>query len=461
MFGLWTGFAIGLTACAPPTISRHEVDMPTIAVPSQWQGSDSLSIVDATRWWERFDDALLISLIGDALRSNTTVLGAEASVRQARAARELALAGLWPTLGIAATAQRTQRGGGSTDLFSTGLDAAWELDVFGSKHDALNVARANAAASVASLGSVQVTIAGEVALAYIGLRSAQARLAIANSSLIGQSEISQLARWRLQAGLVSTLDLEQSTAVVEQTRAIVPALQLVVSQSIHALEVLSGRPPQSLRGILNVEVPVPTTHEELAIGIPADALRQRADVRAAEWLLIGASASVSQAKASRLPSLKFGGSLAWNASALAGLGSGVSAISMILASLSLPIIDGGAGRANTDEKLARLEKAKSDYKASVLTALKEVEDALVALQADRSRLQSLSLAMEAANRAAQVALQRYQSGIVDFQVVLDTQRTYLMALDSQALAIASVSSDHVRLFKAMGGGWTRSQEAAL
>jgi NodT family efflux transporter outer membrane factor (OMF) lipoprotein len=457
------GWAMGswlLVACAPwrtPAVN----ELPPLEIPAQWSGAAPTDPTALAPWWQSFDDALLSRLVGDDLRSNTTVTGARASLRQARALRDVAAAGLSPTLGAQASAQSNRRDAVTVDGFSLGLDAAWEIDVFGGKHDAVDAAQAQAAASAASLGDVQVSVAGEVALAYITLRSAQARLALAQTSLAGQAEILQIARWRLQAGLVSTLDVEQSLAAQEQTRALVPALQTTIAQNIHALAVLSGRAPASLNDVLGTAAAVPASSADIALGIPAETLRQRADIRAAEWQVRRAAAQVSQAEAARLPSFKLGGSLGLNAATLVGLGSGAGVVSMLLASVGLPVIDGGAARATTQAQQAALEKAQSDYRASVLTALKDVEDALTALQADRLRLQSLTLAMDAAGRAAQTALQRYQSGLVDFQTVLDTQRTQLSAQDSQASAFASVSADHVRLYKALGGGWSRATESQL
>ena len=428
-----------------------------IALPAEWSAaapSASVASTSLVQWWERFNDPLLSTLVADALKSNTGVLSAQAALRQARALRDVSAAGLWPTLNASATAQRNQSGNNdASNSYRVGLDAGWEIDIFGGNRRALDVAEAGVRASAASLADVQVSIAAEVALGYIALRSGEARLAIAGTNLNSQLETQQLTQWRLQAGLVSSLDTEQARGAAEQTRAQLPALQTGVEQARHALAVLTGRPPAALAGTLSTAAPVPQAPDTLALSLPAETLRQRPDVRAAEQQVSAALARVAQAEAARLPSFRLSGSIGLNALALGALGDGGSVVRAFLASVSLPLFDGGAARAQVRAQAAALEQARAGYQSAVLTALKEVEDALVALRGDRERLARLQLAAEAATNAALMASQRYASGLIDFQTVLDTQRSQLNTQDSVAAAIATVSADHVRLYKALGGGW--------
>ncbi len=183
-------------------------------------------------------------------------------------------------------------------------------------------------------------------------------------------------------------------------------------------------------------------------------MRQRSDVRAAEYQLLAATARVSQAEAARLPSLRLGGSLGLSALTLGALTDGASLAAMVLASLSWPVVDGGASRAQLQGQRAALAQANFAYQGTVLTALTEVENALVALRGDQERLVRLQNAAAAADIAATLASQRYRSGLVDFQTVLETQRTRLGTQDSVASARATVSAEHVVLYKALGGGWT-------
>jgi NodT family efflux transporter outer membrane factor (OMF) lipoprotein len=315
-------------------------------------------------------------------------------------------------------------------------------------------------AHVASLGDVQVSIAAEVALDYIALRGAQARLAIADANLASQLETLQITQWRLQAGLVTSLEAEQARAAAEQTSAQLPALQTSIEQTWHALAVLTGQPPAALDGVLAVASPVPQAAGDLVLSFPAETLRQRPDVRAAEYEVTAAAARVAQADAARMPNFKLGGSLGLNALTLGGLTNGATIVGALLASVSLPVFDGGALLAQVRVQQAALEQAQAAYQATVLTALKDVENALIALQGDRERLLRLQQAAEAAANASLMARQRYSSGLIDFQVVLETQRTQLNTQDAVASASADLSADHVRLYKALGGGWPSDRGSA-
>ena len=452
---LAAGTLLAMQGCASPGAPAGENH--PVSAPTEWSAAAPPASVASTslvQWWGRFNDPLLTTLVADALKSNTGVLSAQAALRQARALRDVSAAGLWPTLDASATAQRNQSGNNdASNSYRVGLDAGWEIDIFGGNRRALDVAEAGVRASAASLADVQVSIAAEVALGYIALRNGEARLAIAGTNLDSQLETQQLTQWRLQAGLVSSLDTEQARGAAEQTRAQLPALQTGVEQARHALAVLTGRPPAALGGTLSTAAPVPQAPDTLALSLPAETLRQRPDVRAAEQQVSAALARVAQAEAARLPSFRLSGSIGLNALALGALGDGGSVVRAFLASVSLPLFDGGAARAQVRAQAAALEQARAGYQSAVLTALKEVEDALVALRGDRERLARLQQAAEATTNAALMASQRYASGLIDFQTVLDTQRSQLNTQDSVAAAIATVSADHVRLYKALGGGW--------
>jgi NodT family efflux transporter outer membrane factor (OMF) lipoprotein len=430
---------------------------PFIDVPTRWQNTPLERSSNLAEWWLRFDDPLLATLVQDAQRANPTIASARAAVRQARALRDVSAASLYPTLSTSLSAQRNRQGDSSGDSFALGLDAGWEIDVFGANRSGVNAADANALSSAASLGDVQVSIVAELALDYIALRSAQERLEIARSNLGIQLDTLQIVDWRLQAGLVTALESEQSRAALEQTRSLIPALQVSIDQAAHAIAILTGRTPEALLGQLAPVIAVPQPASDIALGIPADSLRQRADVRAAEFQISAAAARESQAAAAQLPSFKLGGSIGLNALTLLGLGNGATVVSSLLASVSLPLFEGGALSAQERAQHAALEQAQSAYKSSVLGALRDVEDALVALRGDRLRLASLRLAATSAANAAQLASQRFQSGLVDYQTVLDTQRSRLSTQDSVAAAYAAVSTDHVRLYKALGGGWQSDQ----
>jgi len=410
----------------------------------------STSLVE---WWQQFNDPLLSTLVTRALQANTSVQSAQAALRQARALRDVSAAALWPSVGSSVTAQHSTTGDNSTNRFAAGLDASWELDIFGVNRSALSTSEAALRASSADLGDVQISIAAEVALDYITLRSTQARLLIATDNLDSQLETLQITQWRLQAGLVTSLETEQARSASEQTRALLPPFQTSIDQMCHALAVLTGQPPATLLPLLATVISLPQADDALAMSFPAETLRQRPDVRAAEHLVSASEGRVAQAQAAQLPNFSLGGSLGLSALTLGALTNGASVVSSLLASVTMPLFDAGSLRAQVRAQQAALDQSVQIYKAAILTALKDVEDALVALRGDRERLVSLQFAAEAAGNASLLARQRYSSGLVDFQVVLETQRTQLSTQDSVATSAAAVSSDHVRLYKALGGGW--------
>lgn len=470
------GLLCSLAACgslAPPEDAAFNIEVPSAwgassasdvqaAVNPSGPGAAPVSAASLAAWWQRFDDTQLEWLVGSALRANTSLQGARAALREAQALRDVAAASLWPRLDGSASAQRGTLGGHSTgNHFQAGLDAGWAIDLFGARRAAVDAGEAGVDASAANLGDVQVQIAAEVALTYILLRSAQARSAIARDNLASLQETLQITRWRQQAGLVTALESEQALAAVEQNRALLPPLQTSALHSQHALAVLTGRPPAALPDLADPRpaAAVPQAREGLALmSIPAETLRQRADVRAAEYQVAAALARVDQAQAQRFPSFAIGGSLGLSAGSVGALGNASAVLGSLLASVTLPIFDGGALSAQLRVQQAAMAQAQAQYRAAVLTALQQVEDALVALRGDRLRLASLRVAADAASNAASLARQRYGSGLVDFQTVLETQRTQFATQDGVARASADVGSDQVRLFKALGGGWSPNVE---
>jgi len=462
--------AAALSGCAGPVV--RDAALPATPLPATWSvtsvqppapaatataaagatgatgatGAAAASPAPLAAWWQHFGDPQLSALVARALDANTSVRSARAALAQARALRDVQAAGLQPSVDASGSAQRAKPAG-------AGLDAGWELDVFGRVRSGVEAAEADARAAQENLADVQVSLAAEVALAYIELRSQQARLAIARNNLATQLETQQLAQWRVQAGLATSVELEQARAASEQTAAQIPALESGIAQAQHGLAVLTGQAPGALRAMLADVHPVPQVSAELALAIPAETLRQRPDVRAAEQRISAALARVSQADAARYPGFRLGGSLGLRALTLGGLTGGGAVFNALLASVSVPLLDGGAARAQVRAQEAALEQARLAYESTVLAALQDVENALVALRSDRERLARLQSATEAAANAALLAQQRYASGLIDFQVVLDTQRTLLSTQDSVAGTYASVATDHVRLYKALGGGW--------
>lgn len=447
--------ALLLAGCA--SLSPPAVDATGgIAAPASWNAAASAAAAAAeplADWWQRFGDAELSRLITEALAANTDVGSARAALRQSRALRDVEQAQAGPRLDASGSAQRSRSNSGAAgNSFRAGFDASWEPDVFGGNRAGVAASEADVQASSASLGAVQVSVAAEVALAYLTLRGSEARLAIAKDNLASQQDTAQITLWRVQAGLATSLESEQARASVEQTRAQIPSLQKAIAQSRHQLALLTGRTVGAFQLAASNEVPQPAS--DLALAFPAETLRQRADVRAAEARVRAAAQRVVQVDAARYPSFSLSGSLGLQALTLSGLTGGGAVASALLASVSLPVFDGGAAKAQTAAQQAAYDQARESHRSAVLVALKDVEDALVALQRDRERLATLQQAAEAAGNAALLARQRYASGLIDFQAVLETQRSLLSAQDNVASSRVDVAADHVRLYKALGGGWT-------
>ena len=451
------GLALLLQGCAhrAPVASES----PGAALPVAWNAPLPAGVAvlpqadDLARWWERFGDPQLSALVAQALQAHPSALSAQAALRQARAQARVQAAGMLPDVSLSGSAQRSRSGGQTGNSFQVGLDAGWEPDLFGRLDAGVQASQADARAAQASLEQVHVSLSAEVALQYISLRSLQQRLAIAQRNLETQQQTLQITDWRVQAGLATSLVAEQARAAAEQTAAQVPQLQANLAQARHALAVLTGQAPAALDAALAAPQAVPQPSQALALDIPADTLRQRPDVRVAQERVQAALARVSQADAARYPSLRLSGSLGLRALTLGALGDSASLVHSLLGSVAVPLFDGGATQAQVQVQQAALEQARQAYQLAVLTALKEVEDALVALQGEAARLAHLQQAAQAAGNAALLAQQRYASGLIDFASVLETQRTQLATQDALATSQANLGSNHVRLFKALGGGW--------
>jgi multidrug efflux system outer membrane protein len=441
-----------LAACAPylPTLTGDA----GVDVPAAWSQPGSGGSQPLAMWWRGFGDPLLVELVGAAQRANTDLGVAQANLREARALRDAAAAGLWPNLAVSASARRSGGGGApSGSAFDAGFDAAWEPDIFGAARHGVGVTEATAEARALTLAATEVSVAAEVATSYLQLRGSQARASFARENLAAQEETLQIAQWREQAGLSSSLETSQARSAVAQTRAQLPSLRASIAQSGHALAVLTGRPPAALDARLAPAVALAPPPRDLTLAIPAATLRQRPDVLAAEWQLRAAAERVSQADAQRKPAVQLRASLAWSAATLGSLGS-VDAARSLVASIGQTLFDRGRLDSQLAAQEAAFDAAQQAYLARVLTALQEVEDALSALAASRDRVAALDAALLSTRDAVLLANHRYTGGLIDFQIILDTQRTLLNLQDNLAAAQTELATNHVRLYKALGGGWS-------
>jgi len=446
--------ALALGGCSSLLV-HPGTDLSNVAVPAAWSnGTAAPAAASLAGWWQRFDDPQLTALVMQALQANNDVRTAQAALRQSRAQRDVAAAGLLPTVNAAASAQRSRAGHNDpVNSYQAGFDASWEPDIFGGVASGVAAAQADTQAAAASLANVQVSIAAEVAATYMDLCALELRLAIARDNLASQEETLQIAQWRAQAGLTTSLDVEQARTSAELTRAQLPALGASIAQARSSLALLTGVTPEAMQASLRVPAAVPAAQDDLALAFPAETLRQRPDVRQAEQQVSAAASRVTQADAARYPSFRLGGTLGLSAMTLGGLSGGSALVSVLLGSVSVPLYAGGALTAQVRAQEAALDQARIAYEVVVLGALKEVEDALVSLSTSRERLATLRRAAEAARNASLLARFRYNSGLIDFQSVLQTQVTLLSVEDSVANAQDALGVAHVHLYKALGGGW--------
>jgi len=435
-----------------------------IAVPAQWQGeapaAGALDPASLARWWARFDDPVLSQLVDTALRSSPDVRTALAKIDSARASHGVQRATLLPSLSGNASGRRSRTTVRDTDVSTTSdsagasLDASWEIDLFGKQRKALAATAADLAQAEENLRDAQVSLAAEVAAAYVSLRADEASLAATQRSLATREESLQLACYREQVGATTALDTQQAVSAVEQARASVPSLQQSILEARNGLAVLCGQIPGSLDALLSPEAAVPAAPAAIAVGIPAETLRQRPDVRAAGRAVEAAVARTSAARRDRFPSLSLSGSLGIDAADAGRLFSPEATVASVVGSLTAPIFAGGRIQNTIALRTASEKQALVAYESAVLTALSEVENALSAVRRRAERQTSLAAAAAAARDASTLARQQYDAGAVDFLTVLDAERTALSVEQQQVAATADLTTAHIQLYKALGGGWT-------
>jgi len=448
-----------LGGCAQLGTARNDGRMSAVPIPAAWsQASEANKPASSTNelqsWWRRLDDPLLDQLIAAAMTAAPDLRTARTKLRQARASRDLAVGNLYPGIGVSASANRSKTGTAEARTqYIAGFDASWEPSIFGGKRDAVAGAQADVASSEATLAAAQVSLAAEVALEYVTLRTYQQRTAIARDNTASQTETLQITDWRQQAGLTTMLNVEQARTNLEQSRAAIPGLETGRAQAEHRLAILTGQVPGALADRLREAKPLPRAPDGVAVGIPAETIRQRPDVRAAELTLRAEVARSAEQEAALYPSLTLSGSWGWNAFSSAALGGSDTLVRSLAGSLAATLFDGGRIRARIAVQDAVQERALVAYESSILTALEDVENALVAYAAGRTRLDTRRRAAESARSAAQLARTLYEAGSVDFQQVLDTDRTRLSAEDGLASAESELLAAVIKLYKALGGGW--------
>jgi len=343
--------------------------------------------------------------------------------------------------------------GVTTDLYQAGFDASWEIDIFGGQRRAIEAADADTLAAIEDQRDVMVSLLAEVARDYIELRTAQVQSQIAEQNLHDEQDTLDLTRSRYRAGFATDLDVARQAAEVASTAATLPAYEAEVREMIHALGVLLGQDPESLSVELSTFSPLPPVPPVVPVGVPADLVRRRPDIRRAEQQLAAASARIGVATADFYPKFSITGSFGLDSSQIKELFDWNSHYFALSPGITWPIFDAGRIHNNVEVQKALAREAMTTYQLAVLGAIREVEDSLASYRTEQLRRQSLFEAVNESQQAVELARQQYEKGVIDFLEVLDTQRTLLEAQNVLAQSDSAISLDLVTLYKALGGGW--------
>lgn len=454
---------------------------PQVAVPASF--GDAASAAPASddelaAWWRGFGDAHLTALVDLALVQNLDVEAAAARIREARALERQAGAAAAPQFAAEGSVSRQRisenaipapPSGGDAGFglpgqefttFRVGFDAAWELDLFGRNRRSVEAAMARSGAAAWDRRDVQVSIAAEVAAAYLQLRTLQVRLASARDELARQQRLERLLSARVGGGLTDGRELARQRSERSAAAAAIPALEAQADAEIHALGILVGSSPKALARL--AEPAMLPVAPDIPAGLPSDLLRRRPDIRSAERALAAANADIGVAVADLYPRISLTAAPALVSTALLSLLEWGSRSFTAGAALDWPLLDGGRRRAAIDVRTARQEQALIAYRKAVLTALRDVEDALSRVEADRAQLADLADATAAAAEAERLAEVRRRGGLVTLADVL-AARGHRIALEGRAAETrGALARDTVALAKALGGGWggTAASEGA-
>lgn len=462
-------FALPLTACAVGPDYRPRT-APELGVPDTYSVPvDQRAREDLARWWEKFDDPQLAAIVRRAQAANLDIAQSVTRLRQARESLIQQRTALFPSVSASAGASRSEslRGGtttttlpdgsvtsfstGGRNSFSLGADANYQVDLFGGVRRGVESARAGYEAAGFDYATVLISIEAETARNYVLARAAQAQLAYARQSLALQDDNLQIAQWRVQAGLVSTIDQEQARASRAQTAASIPNLEASYNGFVSRLGVLTGQAPGALKAELEAVKPIPRGPASVAAGIPAETLRQRPDVRSAERNLASATAQIGVATAQLYPSLGIGGSIDAGSSALSSIFDVITG--RLFANIAQTIFDAGRTRSQVRSAQAAADGAFLSYKQTVLTALEDIENSIVALQAAQRREAEFRIALEAANNQAILARMQYRSGLTDFTTLNQAEASLLSAQNGLVGAQSDQSTALIQLYLSLGGGW--------
>ena len=439
---------------------------PEAPVAEEWEESEGETLkkesAEYTDWWKVFNDPVLDSLIQTAYQQNLSLQIAGLRVLQARAQLGIVTGDLYPQLQqMTGDYNRVKNPGTPSDYFndgSFGFDAAWELDFWGKFRRGIQSADANLIASIASYDDVLVTLTAEVARTYVQIRTFQERIRLAEENIKIQKRALELATVQFEVGTVTELDLQQATTNLRSTQASVPGFQISLRQAQHALSILMGMPPGDLNTILGDSSGIPTAPAEVAVGIPADLLRRRPDIKQAELLAAAQCAQIGVSRAELFPSFSLNGTMGWSAN-----NSGENSLGDMFTKTSYGFSFGPSfawnflnyGRLKNQVRVqdALFEQTLVNYKEVVLSAAQEVEDAMVGFILSRTQAKYLKESAEAAKRSSDLSMLQYKEGIIDYQRVLDSNLSLTQQQDQYAQTRGEIITNLIAMYKALGGGW--------
>ena len=421
---------------------------PELRLSSSYVGASTAgsTVAPDTAWWTQFGDKQLNNLVALGLAQNLTVLQAIERVEAARATAQINGVSYHPS--INGSVSGSASGSTATDVISTSrsasIDASWEIDLFGAGKRNREAQVANVQTAEEAANGARLSLIGEVAGTYVNVRAYQRRLALAKASLDTQTATTEVVRKQVAAGAATELALSQSVGQQQSTAAGIPSLEASLQQSINALALLVGREPKEIQAMFDAGKRIPRAKGDIGKGVSADLLRSRPDIRQAERKLASAVADIGVKEADLYPSLTLTGALSTN---------GVTGTWNLGPTLSLPIF-------NRDRLTASVDLAKSAarseylaYRETVLTAVRDVEDALVAYSREKSRRASLAASVAAYSKAVELSNELYKGGSATYSELLSAQAAQQSAENALAQSDAQLALDYIALAKAFGGGW--------
>lgn len=447
---------------------------PKMPVPSSWseeqQAVSSTSGSTIVQWWKTFNDPVLNSLIERAMESNPDLRIARARVREARAQRGVVSADLWPSVNSSASYSGNRRSLGSPtiprtvpteyDLYQSRFDASWEIDIFGGRRRAVEAANADIDTAVENQRDVLVTLLAEVALNYIEVRGFQYRLEITRKNIITQQETVEITQSKFKAGLSSQLDVTQAESLLATTQSQAPVLENSLKQTVHQIGILLGQNPGALLDELLKESPIPAAPPAIPVGLPSDLLQRRPDIRRSERQLASATSQIGVATSDLFPKFSLTGNFGLQSGSWKNFTStGISKFWSYGPAVSWPIFAAGSILSNIKVQNERQKQALLTYEKTVLAALADVENALVACTTEQVHRKSLMDAVNADRRSVYLAKDLYTKGLADFLNVLIAERALYSSEDNLAQSDRTVSINVVALYKALGGGWETDAES--